>query len=317
MVCDCTLKAVGYVALAVVLYRLAVALYHILYPYLIASPKNLKSLAGAKWAVVTGSTDGIGKAYAFELAGRGFDLILISRTQSKLDATADEIKQQHNVEIRTIVFDFSNSNLSEYQNKLLGQLENLEIGVLVNNVGLSYEYPERLDRLDGGLQRITDITVINTLPVTILSAAVLSQMVQRNKGVVINVSSSAAYHPLFYWAIYSATKQYVNWLSAILRKEYANTNIVIQTVCPMMVSTKMSKVRNTSLFIPNASQFVRSAIKSVGLVDETTGCLAHEIQATLIFGLLPKFIVERFSNQNSILTRSKALKKKAAAAKSD
>lgn len=50
MVCDCTLKAAGYVALTYVFYRLAIALYHIFYPYLIAQPKNLKSLAGAKWA---------------------------------------------------------------------------------------------------------------------------------------------------------------------------------------------------------------------------------------------------------------------------
>jgi short-subunit dehydrogenase len=127
---------------------------------------------------------------------------------------------------------------------------------------LSYEYPERLDRLDGGLQRITDITVINTLPTTVLSAAILGQMVTRNKGVIVNVSSSAAYHPLFYWAIYSATKvsyfdltwntpnflqKYINWLSTILRKEYASTDITIQTVCPMMVATKVFSSRHLSV----------------------------------------------------------------------
>lgn len=50
MVCECTLKTAGYVALAYVFYRLAVALYHIFYPYVLATPKNLKSLAGARWA---------------------------------------------------------------------------------------------------------------------------------------------------------------------------------------------------------------------------------------------------------------------------
>jgi 17beta-estradiol 17-dehydrogenase / very-long-chain 3-oxoacyl-CoA reductase len=107
-------------------------------------------------------------------------------------------------------------------------------------------------------------------------------------------------------------QKYVNWLSSILRKEYASTNIVIQTVCPMMVATKMSKVRNSSLFVPTATQFARSAVNSIGLVDETTGCLVHEAQCTIFFGLLPKFIVDRFANQNSMITRSKALKKKAA-----
>lgn len=78
----------------------------------------------------------------------------------------------------------------------------------------------------------------------------------------------------------------------------------------MMVATKMSKVRKSSLFVPTATEFVRSAVKSIGLVDETTGCLAHEAQCTILFGLLPKFIVDKFANQNSMITRAKALKKK-------
>ncbi|KAI6206595.1 17beta-hydroxysteroid dehydrogenase [Aphelenchoides besseyi] len=313
----------GFIAVALFLYKTALVLHSIFFPFFIAQPKNLKKLAGARWAVITGSTDGIGKAYAFELAARGFDLVLISRTQSKLDQTADEIRQKSQVEIKTIAFDFSKADFDEYEQKLLSVLKSMEIGVLgeltslslsivcsVNNVGMSYEYPERLDQLEGGLKRVSDITVMNTLPVTLLSATVLSQMAQRNAGVVVNLSSSAAYHPMYYWAIYSATKKYVNWLSSILRKEYAQTNIVIQTVCPMMVATKMSKIRKTSLTIPTPSVYAKSAVNSIGLVDETTGCWPHELQSTLYFGVLPSWIIEKFVNQNSIATRKRALKKK-------
>lgn len=148
---------------------------------------------------------------------------------------------------------------------------------------------------------------------TILTSALLTQMVNRNKGIIVNVSSSAAYHELCYLAIYSASKKYVNWLSAILRKEYAHTGIIIQTVCPMMVSTKLSKVRTPSLFVPSATNFARSAINSIGLVDETTGCLMHELQATIFFGLMPKFVVEKFANYQHRMIRAKALKKKGAA----
>lgn len=76
----------------------------------------------------------------------------------------------------------------------------------MNNVGLSYEFPDRLDRIEGGLKRVTDITVINTVPTTLLSAFVLKQMSARKNGIIVNVASSAAYFPLFYWAIYSSTK---------------------------------------------------------------------------------------------------------------
>lgn len=86
---------------------------------------------------------------------------------------------------------------------------------------MSYEYPERFDQVEGGLKRLTDITVsqsqinhfknnyvqvINTVPTTVLSAFVLKQMATRHRGVVINVASSAAYFDWFYLAVYSATK---------------------------------------------------------------------------------------------------------------
>jgi len=307
----CVYAWIGYATTAYLLYKLFNAVYAIVFPYLYAVPQNLLVLAGAKWAVVTGSTDGIGKAYAFELAKKGLDIVLISRSADKLKAVAKEIKEKTpNTQVKCIAFDFTNASLADYQSTIFSELDQLEVGVLVNNVGLSYEYPERLDRIEGGLQRVADITIINTVPTTVLSAHVLAQMAQRQRGVVINVASSAAYHTLFYWAIYSATKKYVCWLSSILRKEYATLGITVQTVCPMMVATKMSKVRKTSFFTPGPEQFVKAAIRSIGHVDETTGCLPHQIQAELFFGLIPDFVLNKLSTDHSLQTRGRALKKK-------
>lgn len=303
-------------ALACIVSKLLKTFVNIVYPYLFAVPQNILVLAGSRWAVVTGSTDGIGKAYAFELAKKGFDLVLISRTQSKLDTVAEEIKEKHsNVQIKTIAFDFTNANLHDYEEAILSELGQIEVGVLVNNVGMGYEYPERLDRLEGGLKRVTDITVINTVPATVLCAFVLKQMAERKSGIVINVASSASYYPLCYWAIYSATKKYVLWLSEILRKEYGNSGITIQTVCPMMVATKMSKVRKTSFFTPSPEKFAAEAVRSIGHIEETTGCLAHQIQAEIFFNFLPSFLVNKLTTDNSKNIRARALKKKENAAK--
>lgn len=83
------------------------------------------------FSVITGSTDGIGKAYAFELARKGFDLVLISRTQSKLDSTANEIREKYStVTIKTIAFDFTTASLQEYESHLFSALGQLEVGVL-------------------------------------------------------------------------------------------------------------------------------------------------------------------------------------------
>ncbi|KAJ8951942.1 hypothetical protein NQ318_013609 [Aromia moschata] len=97
-----------------------------------------------KWAVVTGATDGIGKAYAELLAKKGLKIVLISRTQSKLDDVAKEIEQKYNVETKTIAANFTNTTViySEIDKQLTG----LDIGVLVNNVGMSYPPPRVLPR---------------------------------------------------------------------------------------------------------------------------------------------------------------------------
>lgn len=213
-----------------------------------------------------------------ELARKGFNIVLISRTQSKLDEVKQEVLQKApNVEVRTISFDFTNANLGDYEEKIVRQLKGLEVGVLVNNVGMSFDYPDRFDKISGGTKALTDITVINTVPVTVLTSKLLEQMVQRNKGVVINLASAASYHQMRFWSIYSATKKFVTHLSHILSKEFVNTGIVFQVVCPMLVATKMSKAK-PSFFAPGPDTFVKQALRSVGHVTETTGCLAHEIQ---------------------------------------
>lgn len=308
----------GYIAIVYALLKLLRSVYNVVFPYLFAVPQNLPVLAGAKWAVVTGSTDGIGKAYAIELAKKNFNLVLISRSMDKLNNVAEEIRKKFDhIDVKTISFDFTNAQLDDYEKTIFNELNQLEIGVLVNNVGMSYEYPERFDQVEGGLKRLTDITVINTVPTTVLSAFVLKQMATRHRGVVINVASSAAYFDWFYLAVYSATKKYVCWLSSILRKEYADTGIIVQTVCPMMVATKLAKVRKASFFTPTPEKFAYEAVRSIGLIEETTGCLAHQIQAEIMFGYVPTFFLNKFMKDNSLQTRKRALKKKEAAAASE
>ncbi|VDK41546.1 unnamed protein product [Gongylonema pulchrum] len=70
------IEALGWCVLLYFGSRLAQVIYSIIYPYYIAKPLKLKEAAGGKWAVVTGSTDGIGRAYALELARNGFSIDL-------------------------------------------------------------------------------------------------------------------------------------------------------------------------------------------------------------------------------------------------
>ncbi|CAI2348029.1 unnamed protein product [Caenorhabditis sp. 36 PRJEB53466] len=314
MPCQCFLVGLGYAALAAVAYRFLTIVSNILGPYVLLPAVDLKKKAGASWAVVTGATDGIGKAYAFELARRGFNVFLVSRTQSKLDETKKEITAKYStVEVRTAAYDFTNAAPGEYKT-LLETLNQVDIGVLINNVGLSYEYPDVLHKVEGGIERLANIATINTLPPTLLSAGILPQMVARKSGVIVNVGSSAGANQMALWAVYSATKKYVSWLTAILRKEYESQGITIQTIAPMMVATKMSKVKRTSFFTPDGATFAKSALNTVGNASDTTGYISHQIQLELL-NLIPTFLRDILLTNVSNGTRAAALRKKEREAK--
>ncbi|XP_042820747.1 testosterone 17-beta-dehydrogenase 3 isoform X3 [Panthera tigris] len=91
----------------------------------------LKSMG--QWAVITGAGDGIGKAYSFELARQGLNVVLISRTLKKLQAIAAEIECTTGSSVKIIQADFTKDNIYEH---IREKLEGLEIGILVNNVGM-------------------------------------------------------------------------------------------------------------------------------------------------------------------------------------
>nr|XP_029534432.1 testosterone 17-beta-dehydrogenase 3-like isoform X3 [Oncorhynchus nerka] len=86
-----------------------------------------------EWAVVTGGSDGIGRAYAFELAGRGLNVVILSRTKDKLDRVALEIEETTGQKVKVIVADFTEDDMYEC---IKEKLKDLNIGVLVNNVGI-------------------------------------------------------------------------------------------------------------------------------------------------------------------------------------
>ncbi|XP_069812086.1 very-long-chain 3-oxoacyl-CoA reductase-like, partial [Dendropsophus ebraccatus] len=185
---------------------------------------NLKQYGG--WAVVTGATDGIGKEYAMELARRGFNVVLISRTVEKLEKVAKEIEKQTQRKTKIFQVDFTGG--SEIYPKVEKALKDLDIGVLVNNVGMSLGGTGRfLDTPDLN-QRIEDIINCNVFSVLHMTRIVLPGMVQRKRGVIINLSSAAGARPYPLVNIYSCTKVFVDFFSRSLNFEYRRDGIIVQ-----------------------------------------------------------------------------------------
>uniref|UniRef100_A0A672Z9R3 Hydroxysteroid (17-beta) dehydrogenase 3 n=1 Tax=Sphaeramia orbicularis TaxID=375764 RepID=A0A672Z9R3_9TELE len=198
----------------------------ILYPKIwFPLPKSFFTSMG-EWAVVTGASEGIGRAYAFALAEQGMNVVIISRTKLTLDQVAKDIADATGKKVKVIVADFiKESVFSEIEE----QLKDMNIGVLVNNVGMLPSFIPR-EFLEAAELDQTILKVINCNVKTMVKMCkiVLPGMEDRGKGVIVNISSGIASVPFPLYTLYAATKVFVERFSQGLQAEYKDKGIIIQ-----------------------------------------------------------------------------------------
>lgn len=188
-------------------------------------------------ALVTGASSGIGKDIAIYLSKLGYDLILVSRDINKLKETAEEIKTN------VVLYP---ADLSRKENcfKLYDNFKNEDIDILVNNAGFGlFGNTWELD-IDKELKMID----LNIVAVHILTKLFLKDMVEKDKGYILNVASSAGFLAGPILNTYYATKNYVTkWTMGIyeeLRK--VKSNVHVSCLCPGPVNTNFNKVAGGS-----------------------------------------------------------------------
>jgi len=182
----------------------------------------------ASWALVTGATAGIGESFTRLLAENNYNVVLVARDLPRLQERAQGIEAKYQVQTHCIQADLStDAGCSEVER----YIANNRIDVLINNAGFGINKAFTVSELEEE-QKLLDVLV--RTPMRLMHVA-LPLMKQRDRGVVINVSSVAGF---IAGGTYSASKSYLTVLTESMHTELAGTNVKISALCPGFTRTE-------------------------------------------------------------------------------
>jgi 17beta-estradiol 17-dehydrogenase / very-long-chain 3-oxoacyl-CoA reductase len=214
------------------------------------------------WAVVTGASDGIGREFALQLARKGFNLVLVSRTQSKLESLDIELKTKNSsIETKILAMDFAQNRDADYET-LESLLKGLHVAILINNVGQSHSIP--VPFLETPRTEMENIIAINCVATLRVTALVAPSMVARRRGLILTMASFGGIFPTPLLATYSGSKAFLQHWGTALGAELAPRGVVVEVVQSHLVTSAMSKIRRPSLMVPTPRAFVAATLAKVG-----------------------------------------------------
>lgn len=177
-----------------------------------------------KFALITGASSGIGKAFAIKLAEQGYDLILTARRQKLLDELANSLNDQYNIQTIVLVADLSQQEGIDLVVEELKNHDNLNI--LINNAGFT---------TSGNFEDIpwdkhSKMISVHMIAATQLAYASIPIMKKNNEGIIINVASISAF--ISRGNLYGPTKAYLVSLTKNLKTIFKGSNVIVQALCP-------------------------------------------------------------------------------------
>jgi short-subunit dehydrogenase len=240
--------------------------------------------------VVTGASSGIGTELARGLARRGYPLVLVARRRERLDELAAEVGKEYSVAIEVMPLDLGDSG---GRAELADRLRNETIAGLCNSAGFGtsgvfHTLP---------IERESEEVVLNALALMELTHAALPGMIDRGAGAVLNIASIAAFQPMPYMAVYSATKAFVQTFSEGLHEELHGTGVSVTVLCPGPVPTEWAEIANAERFsVPLAQVSPRDVAEAA-----IGGMLAGK--RTVVPGIVPKVVstAGRFAPRSLLL----------------
>ncbi|HSN09823.1 MAG TPA: SDR family oxidoreductase [Hanamia sp.] len=187
------------------------------------------------YALITGASKGIGKAIAEELALKGFNILLIARSENLLRENTEEIKKKFKVECEYLAADLADPASVQSVFNWCNE-NNYPVSILVNNAGFGIAGPFDQSVPTENL----DMMQVNMITPVLLCQAFIPLLRQQPKAYILNVGSTTAYHAIPLMALYAASKVFILRFSRGLHEELKGTNISVTCVCPGTTDTDFS-----------------------------------------------------------------------------
>lgn len=264
--------------------------------------KDLKTSYG-DWALVTGASSGIGEIFATKLAAAGMNIVLVARRKDRLDQLSTKLKESSMVDTRVITADLSDENETK---NIISQVDDLEIGVLVNNAG----FANTGNFLDNNLDDEIRLLNTNCKSFLILAHGLGNKMKARNKGAIIFLASIVAFASTSRWATYAASKGFDLQIAEALSLELREHNIDVLALCPGFTRTEFATMAKLNdMMAMDADKVVDIALDKLGKNSLVIPGFMNKLNA-LSLRLAPRFMNTRIFSMVVSPTQNLELKNK-------
>ncbi|XP_026779059.3 inactive hydroxysteroid dehydrogenase-like protein 1 [Pangasianodon hypophthalmus] len=241
-------------------------------------PRDLVHRYG-KWAIISGASEAIAKAYAEELARHGVCVILITTDIASLNDAAKTISDTHGVEAVLVEADFSQGALT--CNPVKDVIKDKDIGFVINCLNSSLDIPR--DFHDISESELWQMINNSVSAASLITRLALPGMAERRRGVVVNISSGRCSRPCAQKAALSASTAFFDHFSRALHYEYGHRGVFVQSLLPGKVASEGDDGSIIAgWLVPQPHVYARHALSTLGISHRTTGYWPHTLQLGLV-----------------------------------
>lgn len=269
------IKSLGWLLFAKIVYHLA---WCVFLAYIWKGYDLIQRYGKGSWALITGSTDGIGYAFAEELVKRGFNMVLTGRNKEKVALKVEQLKKLNSsIKVKGIVVDFAKPDFMDVLREELKK-EEIDISLVINNVATMLEEDYGHLKEDEAKRSIQ----LNCIPQALILNHYLQILNKRSKrSGVIDVSSCLGIAPCGDSAFQSGIKSFTRATTLAIQQTRAFKNVDHMCLMPGWTKTNMLKDYPFTLITRSPEEVVTGALRGLGMTAESFGCPGHILSGAM------------------------------------